>query len=84
MEATMKVQILGGGCPNCAALAANAVEAADRLGIEVEIEKITDGDEIMETGVLRTPGYGIDGVLQDSGRVFSVDEIAESMKKVQK
>jgi small redox-active disulfide protein 2 len=76
----MKIQILGGGCPNCEALAANAVEAANQLGIDVEIEKITDSDEIMEMGVLRTPGYAIDGVLQNSGRVFSADDIVESMK----
>lgn len=39
-----KIQILGTGCPKCAKLAENAKAAADALGIEYELEKITDID----------------------------------------
>ena len=77
----MKIQILGGGCPNCEALAKHAVEAGERLGIDVEIEKVTDSDAIMEMGVLRTPGYAIEGELRGSGKVFSAEEIATEMEK---
>lgn len=76
----MTIQILGGGCPNCHALEQNALEAARRLGIEVEIQKVTDTDEIIEMGVLRTPAYAIDGAVQKSGKVFSVEVIEESIK----
>ena len=76
----MTIQILGGGCPNCHALEQNALEAARRLGIDVDIEKVTDTDEIVEMGVLRTPGYAIDGVVQKFGKVFPVDDIEESIR----
>ncbi len=76
----MTIQILGGGCPNCHALEQNALDAARRLGIEVEIQKVTDTDEIIEMGVLRTPGYAIDGVVQKFGKVFPVEVIEESIK----
>ena len=76
----MTIQILGGGCSNCHALEQNALEAACRLGIEVEIQKVTDTDEIIEMGVLRTPGYAIDGVIQKFGKVFPVEVIEESIK----
>lgn len=71
----MTIQILGGGCPNCKALEKNARKAAERVGVDYTIEKITDMDTIMEMGVLRTPAYAFNGVVEDSGRVFSTDEI---------
>ena len=76
----MTIQILGGGCPNCKKLEENAVEAAGQLGIEASIEKVTDSDQILEMGVLRTPGYAFDGKVQKFGKVFSPEEIAESLK----
>ena len=76
----MTIQILGGGCANCRQLEANALEAASRLGIEAQIEHVTDSDDIMEMGVLRTPGYAVNGELQNSGRVFSVKEIEATLK----
>ena len=72
----MKIQILGSGCANCGALEANAREAAVRLELAVEVEKVSDSDEILEMGVLRTPGIAFDGVVQKSGSVLSVDEIS--------
>ena len=42
----MKIQILGTGCPKCKKLADNAEAAAQALGIEYEIEKVTDINEI--------------------------------------
>jgi small redox-active disulfide protein 2 len=74
------IQILGGGCPNCKKLEENAVKAAEQLGIEATIEKVTDSDEILEMGVLRTPGYAFDGKVQKFGKVYSPDEIADSLK----
>ena len=43
----MTIQILGSGCPNCRRLETNAVQALQSLGIEAEIQKITDSGEIM-------------------------------------
>jgi small redox-active disulfide protein 2 len=76
----MTIQILGGGCPNCKKLEENARQAASQLGLEVTIEKVTDSDQILEMGALRTPGYAIGGELQKFGKVFSSEEIVESLK----
>jgi hypothetical protein len=43
-----KIQILGTGCPKCKKLAENAEIATKSLGIEYEIEKVTDITEIMK------------------------------------
>lgn len=76
----MVIQILGPGCPNCENLEKNARQAAANLGLDVEFQKVTDMDEIVEMGVMRTPGFAIDGRLQKSGKVFSPEEIEESLK----
>lgn len=79
----MTIQILGPGCPNCQNLEKNAREAVGRLGIEADIEKVTDVDQIVEMGVMRTPGFAIDGEVQNFGKVFSSEEIEESLKAYQ-
>lgn len=73
----MKIQILGSGCPKCKALEQNAREAVTKAGVEGEIEKITDIDDIMEMGVLVTPALAIDGEVKKSGKVLNVEEITE-------
>lgn len=76
----MVIQILGPGCPNCQNLEKNAREAVANLGLDAEFQKITDMDEIVEMGVMRTPGFAIDGTVQKSGKVFSTEEIEASLK----
>ncbi len=77
----MKIQILGTGCAKCIQLAKNAEEAAKALGVQCEVEKVTDIDKIMEFGVMMTPGLAIDGQVKSAGKVLSVEEIKELLKE---
>ena len=70
-----KLQILGTGCPKCKMLAENAEAAAKALGIEYEIEKVTDINEIIKFGVMMTPALAVDGKVKMVGKVISVEEI---------
>ncbi len=70
-----KIQILGTGCPKCKKLVENAEIAAKALGIEYEIEKVTDINEIMKFGVVMTPALAVDGEVKLVGKVPSPDEI---------
>jgi small redox-active disulfide protein 2 len=71
----MKIQILGTGCPKCRRLAENAEAAARELGIEYEIQKVTDINEIMSFGVMMTPALAVDGKVKAVGKVPSAEEI---------
>lgn len=71
----MKVQILGTGCPKCARLAENAAEAIRDKGVDAEIEKITDINQIMTFGVMMTPALAVDGDVKVVGKVPSSEEI---------
>ena len=70
-----KIQILGTGCPKCKKLAENAEAAAKDLGIEYDIEKVTNINEIMGYGVMMTPALAVDGDVKVVGKVPSPDEI---------
>ena len=70
-----KIQILGTGCPKCRKLADNAEAAARELGIEFEIEKVTDITRIMEFGVMTTPGLVVDGKVKSMGKALGEEEI---------
>ncbi len=76
----MKIQILGPGCMKCKQLESNAREAVAKMGVSAEIEKISDIDEIMELGVMMTPGLVIDGEVRSVGKVLTVDQIAAQLK----
>lgn len=71
----MKIQILGTGCPKCKQLTQHAEEAVKALGLDAEIEKITDINEIMKFGVMMTPALAVDGTVKSVGKVLSADDI---------
>ena len=64
-----KIQILGTGCPKCKKLAENAETAAKELGVDYEMEKVTDLNAIMAFGVMMTPVLAVDGVVKVVGKV---------------
>ena len=72
-----KIQILGTGCPKCKKLTEHAEAAAKELGIEYELLKVTNINEIMKFGVMMTPGLAVDGTVKSSGKVASSDEIKQ-------
>ena len=71
----MKVQILGTGCPKCETLAKNARAAIQEMGLDCDLDKVTDINEIMKFGVMMTPALAVDGQVKVVGKVASPDEI---------
>jgi small redox-active disulfide protein 2 len=71
----MKFQVLGSGCAKCKALGQHAEAAAQALGLEYELEKVTDMKAIIDAGVTRTPALAVNGEIKSTGKVLSVEEI---------
>ncbi len=69
-----KIQILGSGCAKCQQLTAIAEQAAQDLGLQYDLEKVTDVTRYADFGVLFTPALVVDGVVKLSGKVPSFDE----------
>ena len=72
-----QLKVLGPGCSRCEQLAKLARAAAEELGIEYEIEKITDLDRFLDYGLMMTPGLVVDGELAVQGRVPTLAELEE-------
>ena len=72
-----KLQILGTGCPKCNDLAEKTEKAAKELGIEYELVKVSDINDIMSFGVMMTPALAVDGEVKISGKVPDIDAIKE-------
>ncbi len=71
----MKIHVLGTGCPKCKKLEENALAAVQALGLDTEVQKVTDINDIMGFGVMVTPCLVVDGDVKSAGKVLSVEEI---------
>ncbi len=69
------IQILGTGCAKCNHLAESAKQAADALGLEYRLEKITEIKRFADFGVMMTPAMAVDGVVKVAGRVPGIEEM---------
>lgn len=76
----MRIEILGTGCPKCEKLAENAELAVKELGLDAEIVKVTDIQDIIKRGVMITPALAVDGVIKSVGRVLSPQEIKKHLR----
>jgi len=72
-----EVKVLGPGCAKCQELLSQTQRAAQELGLDCRIEKVSDIREITSYGVMMTPALVVDGQVKVSGKVPSVDELKE-------
>lgn len=77
---SMKIEILGTGCPNCKKLEANAKKAMDELKVKATITKITEIDKILSYGVMSTPAIVVNGKIKAQGKIPEVEEIKKWLK----
>jgi small redox-active disulfide protein 2 len=77
----VKIEVLGTGCAKCKSLLKNVEKAVTETGIQAEIVKVNSIQEIMNRGLMMTPGLFIDGEATAVGRVPSVDEIKRLLEK---
>lgn len=75
-----QIKVLGTGCPKCKMTYNNVLEALKQLGMEANVIKIEDIEEMMKYNVLTTPVLMIDDVVKVKGRIAQIDEIKEFLK----
>lgn len=69
------VKILGPGCKRCQTTAEMVQTEADRLGIEIALEKVTDYAAIAGYGIAATPGIVVDGKVVHAGGLPRSEDI---------
>lgn len=77
----IEIKVLGPGCANCKRLEQIAHRVVEDMGIEANIIKVTDYNEIVNLGVLRTPGLIINDKVVSSGRIPGNEEVEGWIKE---
>jgi small redox-active disulfide protein 2 len=79
---TCSVKVLGSGCAKCNTLEKSVREALAELGMDTQIEHVTDFAQIASYGVMSTPALVVDGKVVSFGRVLNKDAVVAILKKV--
>ena len=76
----MKIEVLGTGCAKCRATEKNVRKAVEELGIQADVVKVEDLQDIIDRGVMMTPAVVVDGEVKISGHQPTVEEIKKILK----
>ena len=79
----MIIRVLGSGCAKCKTLEVRIRQLVAKNQLDVEIEKVTDLEEIMKYGIMMTPGLVIDGVVKSAGVIPKDEQLLAWMKGTQ-
>ena len=79
----MKIQILGSGCTKCKMLEEKVRQLVEKHQLPVEVEKVTDIQEIMKYNIMMTPGLVIDGAVKSAGYIPKEEELLTWLKGAQ-
>lgn len=71
----MQVKILGTGCPKCNQLEQRVRKVIAENQLKADVEKVTEVNDILEYGIMMTPGLVIDGSVKSSGKLPSESDI---------
>ncbi|HZP89593.1 MAG TPA: thioredoxin family protein [Actinomycetota bacterium] len=72
-----RIRILGPGCVKCQKLYENTKEAVESLGIDAEVVKAEDVNELVIRGVFETPALVVNERVLLTGRVPTVSTLRE-------
>ena len=77
----MEIKVLGTGCPKCKTLYKSVTEVVGDMGIEAEIKKVEDINEIVAAGIMLTPGLLINGKVKVVGKVPGKEDIKKYVRE---
>ena len=69
------IKVLGSGCASCKNTMQLLEEVAQSRGVDVEIEKVEELQEIVAFGVMSTPAVVIDGKVVHAGSIPSRSQV---------
>ncbi len=77
----MEIKVLGTGCAKCKQLEKTVRAAVDELGLDATVEKVTELTDIMEYGLMSTPGLVVNGEVRLAGRVPKLAEVKSILER---
>ena len=82
VEGICCVKILGAGCKSCHEQYENAKAAVQALGLNVEVEYITDMEKVMEYGVMSMPAIVVNEQVVSMGKVLKPADVEKLLRKL--
>jgi small redox-active disulfide protein 2 len=76
-----RVEVIGPGCAKCKTLEASTRQAVQTLGLDCQVQKVSEIEEIIRRGIMATPALAIDGRVVSTGRLLSAAEIQTLLGK---
>ncbi len=77
----MEIKVLGTGCAKCKQLEKTVRAAVDEMGLDATVEKVTELTDIMEYGLMSTPGLVVDGEVRLAGRLPKLAEVKSILER---
>ena len=71
----LTIKVLGSGCANCKRVEQIAHKVITDMGIEAEVIKVTDYNDIMAYNIMSTPGLVINEKVVSTGRIPTPAEV---------
>ena len=78
----MSIKVLGSGCKFCHELYENTKEAVKNIGLSVEVEYVTDLEQVMGYGVMSMPGLVVDEKVASTGKVLKTADVEKLLHKL--
>lgn len=74
------IKVLGAGCKSCHEQYENVKKAVAELGIDVEVEYITDMEKVMTYGVMSMPAIVVNDKIASAGRVMKTSDVIKLLR----
>ena len=77
----MEIKVIGPGCANCKKLLEVTRQAVKEIGLEANVEYVTDIQKMVEMGIMQTPALAINGKVVMAGFVPDAKTIKNKIKE---
>lgn len=76
------IKVLGAGCKSCHEQYENAKAAVKAMGLNIEVEYITDMEKVMGYGVMSMPAIVVNEKVVSMGKVLKATDVEKLLRKL--
>lgn len=77
------IKVLGAGCKSCHEQYENAKKAVAEIGLDIEVEYITDMERVMAYGVMSMPVIVVNDKVVSMGKVLKTADVVKLLRSIE-
>ena len=82
MDGICCVKVLGAGCKSCHEQYENAKAAVKAMGLNIEVEYITDMEKVMGYGMMSMPAIVVNEQVVSMGKVLKASDVEKLLREL--